>query len=112
MVDHLRRDPTYELVDDGGVLNIVTWIMKLTHGKLIKQPDWDELLPSKYMQFNQYDAQGMFGDPTGVDSNAAVFCTVWTYAIKALDSRYKARCTCDGSLRSSQARILDKMYAN
>jgi hypothetical protein len=46
--------------------------MKLTHGKLIKQPDWDEWLASEYLQLDQYDAQGMFGDPTEVDSDAAV----------------------------------------
>jgi hypothetical protein len=74
----------------GGVLNVVTHVMKLTHGKLIKQPDWDAWLASEYVQLDQYDAQGMFGAPTAVDSDAAVFCTVWTYAINALDGRYKA----------------------
>jgi hypothetical protein len=54
----------------------------------------------------------MFGTPIEVDSDAAVFRTVWTYAIKALDGRYKARCTCDGSPSSSQARILDETFAN
>jgi len=60
-------------VDDGGVLNTVTRVMKLTRGKLIKQPDWNEWLTSKYLQLDQYDAQGMFGTPTEVDSDAAVF---------------------------------------
>jgi hypothetical protein len=64
------------------------------------------------MQLDQYDAQGMFGNPTAVDSDAAVFCMVWTYAIKALDGRYKARCTCDGPPHSGQARILNETYAN
>jgi hypothetical protein len=54
----------------------------------------------------------MFGTPVAVDSDAAVFRTVWTYAIKTLDGRYKARCTCDGSPRSGQAHILDETYAN
>ncbi len=112
MAEHLRCDPPYRLVDDGGVLNVATRVMKLTHRKLIKQPNWDKWLESKYLQLDQYDAQGMFGDPTEVDSDAAVFCVVWTYAIKALDGRYKARCTCDGSPHSGQARILDETYAN
>jgi hypothetical protein len=96
----------------GGVLNTVTRVMKLTRGKLIKQPNWDAWLASEYLQLDQYNAQGMFGTPVAVDSDAAVFCTVWMYAIKTLDGRYKTRCKCDGSPRSGQARILDKTYAN
>ncbi len=90
MAGHLQRGPSYRLVDDGGVLNVATRVMKLNCGKLIKQPDWDKWLVSEHLQLDQYDAQGMFGDPTMVDSDAAVFRTVWTYAIKALDGRYKA----------------------
>ena len=110
--EHLHRHPSYRVVDDGGVLNTVAHVMKLTRGKLIKQPDWDAWLASEYLQLDQYDAQGMFGTPVAVDSDAAVFCTVWTYAIKTLDGRYKARCTCDGSPRSGQARTLNETYAN
>ena len=54
----------------------------------------------------------MFGTPHYVDEDAAVFHTVWTYAIKTLDGRKKARFACDGSPRSGQARILDETYAN
>jgi hypothetical protein len=86
--------------------------MKLTRGKLNKQPDWNKWLASEYVQLDQYDAQGIFGDPTEVNSDAAVFCMVWTYAIKALDRWYKARCTCNGLPCSGQARILDETYAN
>jgi hypothetical protein len=64
---------TTYIVDDGGVLYAVTRVMKITRGKLIKQPDWDEWLTSEYLQLDQYDAQGMFGDPVEVDSDAAVF---------------------------------------
>jgi hypothetical protein len=42
----------------------------------------------------------------------AVFHWVWTYAIKAVASRIKARWACDGSPRSGQAQILDETYAN
>ncbi len=38
---HPCKDPTYELVDSVEVLNVVTWVMTLTHGKLLKQPDWN-----------------------------------------------------------------------
>ncbi len=103
--EHLCHHPSYRVVDDGGVLNTVTRVMKLTRGKLIKQPDWDAWLASEYLQLDQYNAQGMFGTPVEVNSDVAVFRT-------ALDGRYKARCTCDGSPRSGQARILDETYAN
>jgi hypothetical protein len=86
--------------------------MKLTRGKLLKQPDWSEWQDSEYLQLNQYYDQGMFGTPQWVDNDAAVFHTVWTYAVKALDRRKKARFACDGSPRSGQARILDETYAN
>ncbi len=42
----------------------------------------------------------------------AVFHSLWTYSIKALDSCKKARWACDGSPRSKQAKILDETYAN
>jgi hypothetical protein len=86
--------------------------MKLTQGKLLKQPDWNDWRDSEYLQLNQYYDQGLFGTPQLVDEDAAVFHTVWTYAIKALDGRKKARFTCDGSPRSGQAKILDETYAN
>jgi hypothetical protein len=54
----------------------------------------------------------MFGTPVSMNNEMAVFHSVWTYAIKALDSCKKARWTCDGSPRSGQAKILDEMYAN
>ena len=61
---------------------------------------------------DQYDKQGMFGEPVRVDSSDAVFNLVWTYVIKELDKRKKARCTCDGSTRAGQVRILDHTYTN
>jgi hypothetical protein len=54
----------------------------------------------------------MFGQPTLVDNDAAVFHTVWTYNIKALNHCKKACCVCDGSACAGEAVILDKMYAN
>ncbi len=86
--------------------------MKLTRGKLLRQDDWADWQESEYLQLNQYDSQGMFGDPVAVDDDAAVFHLVWTYAIKALDRRKKARCVCDGSSRSGSVQILDETYAN
>ena len=42
----------------------------------------------------------------------AIFNLVWTYVVKELDKRKKARCTCDGSTRGGQVRVLDYTYAN
>ncbi|KAL7552295.1 hypothetical protein ACHAWF_018275 [Thalassiosira exigua] len=86
--------------------------MRLTRGKLLKQPDWTEWQASEYTQLEQYDRQGMFGNPVAVTSDDAVFNLVWTYVVKELDKRKKARCTCDGSTRSGQVRVLDYTYAN
>jgi formate-dependent nitrite reductase cytochrome c552 subunit len=48
----------------GGVMS---WkFNKLTHGKLLKTPEWDEWKKAKWLQLDQYYDQGMFGDPTFV----------------------------------------------
>ena len=86
--------------------------MKLTRGKLLRQDDWSDWQTSEYLQLDQCDAQDMFGSPVVVESNEAVFNLVWSYGIKAVDARKKARCTCDGSTCSGQVRILDETYAN
>jgi hypothetical protein len=57
---------------------------------------------SEFLQLDQYNAQGMFGQPVPQLEDMAVFHSVWTYAIKAVDSRKKARWACDGSPRSGQ----------
>jgi hypothetical protein len=99
-------------VDSGDVINVTTRVMRLTRGKLLKQPDWNEWQESEYVQLDQYDAQGMFGSPVHQEKDMAVFHSVWTYAIKAVDSRKKARWACDGSPRSGQAQVLGETYAN
>jgi hypothetical protein len=86
--------------------------MHLTRGKLLKQPDWDEWQSSEYLQLNQYDVQGMFGQPVPIEEEMSFFHLVWIYAIKALDSHKKACWACDGSPQSGQAKILDETYAN
>ncbi len=53
----------------------------------------------------------MFGDPVATTKDDVVFHLVWTYAIKAVDGRKKARCVCDGSTRSGMVCILDETYA-
>jgi hypothetical protein len=91
VAEHLRScKPTYELVPSGDVLNVITRVMHLTRGKLLKQPDWEEWQTSEFLQLDQYDAQGMFGQPVLIQDDMAVFHSVWTYAIKAVDSQRKA----------------------
>jgi hypothetical protein len=108
----LQRTRSYKIVASGEVLNYSTRVMKLTRGKFLCQDDWADWQESEYLQLDQYDSQGMFRDPVAVDEDAAVFHLVWTYAIKALDRRKKARCICDGSSRSGLVQILDETYAN
>jgi hypothetical protein len=81
------RTRTYDIVESGDVHQYVTRVMRLTRGKLLKQTDWSDWQTSEYLQLDQYDAQGMFGDPVQVDKDDAVFYLVWTYSIKALDVR-------------------------
>ncbi len=97
--DGLRilRMRAYDIVESGDVRQYVTRVMRLTQGKLLKQDDWHDWQDSEFLQLDQYNAQGMFGDPVQVDKDDAVFYLVWTYGIKTLDGRKKARCMCDGS---------------
>ena len=108
----IQRTRSYNIVESGDVLNSTTRVMKLTRGKLLGQADWDDWQNSEYLQLDQYDSQGMFGDPVAVKEDDAVFHLVWTYVIKALDRRKKARCVCDGSTRSGSVQVLDETYAN
>jgi len=64
---HLSKKPTYDLIDSWEVLNVVTRVMRLTRGKLLKQHDWEEWQESKFLQLDQYDTQGMFGLPVMID---------------------------------------------
>ncbi|KAL7545863.1 hypothetical protein ACHAWF_009219 [Thalassiosira exigua] len=110
--DLVTRRARYDVVESGNVLNYVTCAMRLTRGRLQRQDDWEDWQNSEYLQLDQYDKQGMFGDPVAVESKEAVFHLVWSYAIKAADGRKKAHMTCDGSPRSGQVRVLDHTYAN
>jgi len=54
----------------------------------------------------------MFGDPVETNEGDAIFHLVWTYNIKAVDGRKKARCVCDGSTRSVKVLVLAERYAS
>jgi hypothetical protein len=102
----------YEIVKDGGVLNLTTESHKLTRRILMQQDDWDEWHESECLQLDQYEKQFMFGDPVPMTKKSAVFNLIWTYVIKLENQRKKARCTCDGSTRGGQVRVLDHVHAN
>jgi hypothetical protein len=107
-----QRQRKYDVVDSDNVLNYTTRVMKLTHGKLLKQDDWIDWQELEYLQLDQYDAQGMFGTPVSAKDDKAIFHLVWTHAIKALAGQNEACCVCDGSTPSGSVQILDKTYAN
>jgi hypothetical protein len=51
VANHLRScRPTHSTVVSGGVHNVITKVMKLTRGKLLKGPDWDDWQSSEYLQ--------------------------------------------------------------
>ena len=108
----VRRKRKYDIVESGDVRQYTTRVMRLTRGRLLKQEDWVDWQNSEYLQLNQYLDQNCFGDPTSVEKDDAVFHLVWTYNIKAVDGRKKARCVCDGSSRSGSVKVLDEVYAN
>jgi hypothetical protein len=89
--------PTYDVVLDGDIWNVVTKVMKLTQGKLMKQDNWMDWNKSEHLQLDQYNKQYMFGDPVAAKDESAIFHLVWTYVVKELDGCKKARCVCDGS---------------
>jgi hypothetical protein len=109
---HLLKAPPYHLIADGDVINCVTKTMKLTRGKLIQMEDWNDWRESEYLQLNQYHRQGMFGEPVAPPDGNAIFHLVWTYTIKAVDGRKKARYVCDSSTRTGQVCVLAETYAN
>jgi hypothetical protein len=74
---------------------------------------WNEWHQSEYLQLDQYNSQGMFGDPTAITSDDAIFHLVWTYNKPLIaDGWKKALCVCDGSSLSGHVKVLDKKYAN
>jgi hypothetical protein len=102
----------YELVDEGGVINLVTASNKLTRWILLQQDDWNDWEQSEWKQLDAYEKQFMFGQPVQRIKTMAVFNLIWSYGIKAEDGRKKARCTCDGSTRGGAVRVLDHVHAN
>lgn len=99
--------------DSGG--DVWEWhnasVYKLTRAALLKGTDWEDWQNSEFAQLDQYDSQGMFGTPVNATGDLSVFNLVWSYVVKELNKRKKARCTCNGSSRGGQVRVLDHTYA-
>jgi hypothetical protein len=106
------KSPTWDVVIDGNVRNVVTMVMKLTWGKLMKQDNWTKWNESKHLQLNQYNKHFMFGDPVAAMDESAIFHLVRTYVVKELDGRKKAQCVCNCFSCSGQVRVLDHTHAN
>ncbi len=66
----------YDIVESGNVCQYVTRVMRLIKGKLLKQDDWHDWQDSEFLQLDQYNAQGMFGDPVQANKEDAVFYLV------------------------------------
>ena len=104
-LDHIIKQEPELIRDSGGVFQYS--FSKLTRSKLLRQHDWDEWQKAEWLQLDQYYSQFMFGAPTKVMDRNNVFHLVWSHAVKDLNSRKKACCTCDGSTRGGKVRVLD-----
>ena len=90
-------------------------INKLQRKKLIGTEDWPEFQKSEYKQLNRYKDAGMFGKPVPMEHWMTVLPWVWTYLqkenpITGIDAP-KARGTCNGGPRYSEAVTLAETYA-
>ena len=103
-------DSAYRVFDDGECRSLISNATRLTRGKLMKQPDWEEWRTAEKLQWDQYEEQGMLGTPIPLPNGTARFNIVWQYGIKH-DGRKKARATCDGSSRGNVVRVHDHTYA-
>ena len=83
---------------------------KLTRKIFKQQQDWSEWLQSEHKQLNQYENQGMFGDPTPIPKGANSLPFIWTYLIKECGTK-KARGVCNGSPRMKGTVTLGEIYA-
>ena len=110
IIPDTTTDSAYRVFDDGECRSLISNATRLTRGKLMKQPDWEEWSNAEKLQWDQYEEQGMLGTPIPLPTGSARFNIVWQYGVKH-DGRKKARATCDGSSRGNVVRVLDHTYA-
>ena len=60
-------------------MNATAVVMKLRRGKLLKLPEWSAWHLSEHKKPDQYNAQGMFGNPVPWEKGFLVFNPIWTY---------------------------------
>jgi hypothetical protein len=87
---NLPKAPSWDIVINGNVWNVVMKVMKLTRGKLTKQDSWTDWNESEHLQLDQYNKQFIFGDPVAAEDESAIFHLVWMYVVKKLDGHKKA----------------------
>jgi hypothetical protein len=73
-------------MESGNVRNYVTRVMQLMRRKLLQQDDWSDWWELEYLQLDQYNAQGMFGDLVAIEQDNVIFFLVWTYSIETPDA--------------------------
>ena len=85
-------------------------VEKLTRKILLQRDDWDDWRKSEAKQLEQYEQQGMFGEPEQRPVKANILYLLWTYLIKA-DGTKKARCCCNGNPGRKGSITLAHTYA-
>ena len=71
---------------------------KLTRKINIQHNDWSYWLESEDKQLNQYEAQGIFSEPTPIPQDANTLPFIWTYLVKDCGTK-KAQGVYNGSPR-------------
>ena len=85
-------------------------VEKLTRKLLMERDDWDDWRKSEAKQLDQYQQQGMFGNPEPRPTKANILSLLWTYLVKA-DGTKKARCCCNGNPGRQGSITLAHTYA-
>ena len=52
VAEYLCKAPPYSIIGSGDVLNYITRLMKLAHGKLLRQDDWSDWQTLEYLQLD------------------------------------------------------------
>ena len=76
----------------------------------MQRDDWDDWRKSEAKQLEQYQQQGMFGEPEARPTKANILSLLWTYLIKS-DGTKKVRCCCNGNLGRKGSITLAHTYA-
>jgi len=78
--------------------------------QLLKREDYPEWKQSQYKQLDQYETQGMFGEPMQMPTGTGASFMLWTYMIKMCGTK-KARMVFDGA-RNREYTTSGYTYAN